>query len=216
MGTPVTNRTLPIVLGITMIIPAVGSLYRVFDLTSQWDWALKFTATHVDNLPLLIHAISAVTFLILGAFQILPGFRSRNLARHRKLGRIAGVAGLIAALSGVWMTLAHQEISTLPLLYARLLFGTLWAVFILLAIRNVLKKRLPQHRAFMIRAYAIALTAGTLPFIYLPIYLIWGELPPLLDDGVQVIGWIVNLAVAEWIIRRPTRARTPISHLQSA
>ena len=76
MGTPVTNRTLPFVLGITMIIPAAGSLFRVFDLTSQWDWALKFAATHVDNLPLMIHAISAVTFLILGAFQILPGIRN--------------------------------------------------------------------------------------------------------------------------------------------
>ena len=54
----------------------------------------------------------------------------------------------------------------------------------------------------MIRAYAIALAAGTQAFTVGigSAVLGTGELQGDLAKGA---GWIVNLAVAEWVIRRP-------------
>jgi hypothetical protein len=53
----------------------------------------------------------------------------------------------------------------------------------------------------MIRAYAIAINAGTLPFIYLPLIALYGEPGQTVDDLIQLGGWVLNLAAAEWIIR---------------
>ena len=82
-------------------------------------------------------------------------------------------------------------------------------MFILLAVRFVIQKNIAKHRAFMIRAYAIAINAGTLPFIYIPIMIVYGVAPPLIEDAIQVTGWIVNLSVAEWIIRRQPKPSLP-------
>jgi hypothetical protein len=60
----------------------------------------------------------------------------------------------------------------------------------------------------MIRAYAIALAAGTQAFTEGIAGAIFstGELPMDLAKGA---GWVINLAVAEWAIRRPARRRHP-------
>ena len=115
------------------------------------------------------------------------------------------MAGILGSLSGVWITLAHQELTGPILFYARILFGTLWIVFILAAIRAILVRDIARHRANMIRAYAIAANAGTIAFVYIPIMLIMGDTGPFIEENTQVLGWFINLAVAEWIIRRRPR-----------
>ena len=205
----VNGKALPIFLAIALIIPVLAGAYRIGVLLVEWNWVATLSPTHVDNLPLLLHVIFAILFLVLGTLQILPGFRQGNTQRHRRLGRMTAVFGLLGAATGLLMTVNHPEISTGFLFYSRILFGTLWAVFIVLAIRAVLARNLPRHRAFMIRAYAIALNAGTLPFVYFPIVIIAGDLSQGADEAIQVLGWAINLCVAEWIIRRrPRPSRT--------
>ena len=204
---PMNTRILPIFLTLACLILGGAGIYRAGDLILKWDWALEYAASHVDNLPLFLHVIFAVTFILLGAFQLLPSVRARHPRYHRKAGRITALAGIGAALSGVWMTLSYPDISGPILFYGRLIFGSLWAVFILLAVRAILMRQIIRHRAFMIRAYAIAINAGTIPFFYLPFVIIWGEPAPMVDDLFQLGGWFLNLAVAEWIIRRNPRGR---------
>ncbi len=56
----------------------------------------------------------------------------------------------------------------------------------------------------MIRAFALALPAGTLAFVLFPIVLLIGEEGnDLVFEIVQVVAWPVHLAVAEYFIRRP-------------
>jgi tetratricopeptide (TPR) repeat protein len=65
------------------------------------------------------------------------------------------------------------------------------------------------HGAWMTRAYAIALGAGTQVFTILPWVVVFGpigaadELPRTL---LMSAGWLINLAVAEYVIRRRGRA----------
>ena len=63
----------------------------------------------------------------------------------------------------------------------------------------------------MTRAYALAIAAGTQPFTLAPIVVfpeLYGELGFTLG---LTAGWVVNLAVAEWLIRRH-RLRMPAPH----
>ena len=160
----------------------------------------------VDNFPLFIHGVSMVIFLILGAlqFSVTGPFTQRLL--HRILGRIAVLGAVIGGLSGVWMTLAHVEISSPLLLIGRLLFGTAMATFAIFAIWEAMHRNLISHRNWIIRSYAIAFNAASLPLLTLsisPVILIVGEAVPIIEDAIHLLGWTINLIIAEkFFVRR--------------
>lgn len=204
------TRALPYVMGALCLIPIGGTLYRIGEILITGHWSFEFDPAIVDRLPLFIHSIAMLAFLIGGAFQFSTRIRSKRPQLHRRLGRVAGLGAIFGGLSGVWMTLLHVEISTPLLLAGRLLFGTAMALFMVLAIRAAMQRRFAQHRAWVIRAYAIAFTAATFPLFYLTAILFLGETTPLLDDTLQVAGWMINLFIAEKVfIPRPTRKGVP-------
>jgi hypothetical protein len=91
----------------------------------------------------------------------------------------------------------------------RLLFGSAMVLSIVLGVAAIRRRDFAQHGAWMLRGYAIGLGAGTQVLTRLPWILILGlpgEFPRALLMGA---GWAINLAVAEWIIRKrlvhPTR-----------
>ncbi|HET6966446.1 MAG TPA: DUF2306 domain-containing protein, partial [Acidimicrobiales bacterium] len=68
--------------------------------------------------PLVVHIIGATLYAVVGAFQFVPRFRRGHLTWHRRAGRVLSVAGLLVALSAMWMTLFYQrQPSTGSLLY---------------------------------------------------------------------------------------------------
>ena len=164
-------------------------------------------------LPVVLHVLSVATFIVFGAFQFVPGIRRRTPGWHRRMGRVLVVAGLVAALSGLWMSQfyalpAHDGV----LLYVfRMFFGTLMLVSILLAFAAIRRREVNRHRAWMMRAYAIGLGAGTQVFMLLVGEIIIGP-PGTLARALLMGGaWTLNLAIAEWVIRRrPSRGVRPV------
>ena len=94
---------------------------------------------------------------------------------------------------------------------ARLVFGAAMAASILLGLRAVLRRDFVSHRAWMIRGYAIGIGAGTQVLTALVWILVTGG---AVANGpttcaLLVAGWVLNLAVAEAIIRRPINSMRP-------
>jgi hypothetical protein len=54
----------------------------------------------------------------------------------------------------------------------------------------------------MLRAYALGMGAGTQVLIMLPVTLIVGAPTYLLRDVLMTSAWVINAALAEWLIRR--------------
>ena len=128
---------------------------------------------------------------------------------HRALGRLAAAGAVLGGLSGVWMTIAHSEIST-PLLFAgRLIFGSAMAAFAVFAIRDAMHRNFLSHRNWIIRSYAIAFNAASMPLLCLPIILIIGQPVPIIDDAFRVTGWIINLVIAERFFITTSPLRPP-------
>ncbi len=133
---------------------------------------------------------------------------------HRRVGQLLVGSGLVAALSGLWMTQFYR----LPdhdgaLLYGfRLLFGSLMALSIVLGVAAIRRREIARHRAWMMRGYALGLGAGT-QVLTLGI----GEIalgPPGEFSRALLMGagWAINLAVAEWAgRRRPAPPARPAS-----
>jgi hypothetical protein len=78
---------------------------------------------------------------------------------------------------------------------------------LVLGVTTIRRGDVAGHRAWMIRAYAIALAAGTQAFTGgIGAVLIGTDV--VQGDIAKAAGWVINLAVAEWVIRRH-RGRRP-------
>lgn len=159
-------------------------------------------------LPLVVHIVGAATYALFGILQLVPRFRRRHLTWHRRAGRVLAVAGLLVAASALWMTLLYAaQPGTGDLLYVlRLVFGSAMAACLVLGFTAVRRHDIAAHRAWMIRAYAIGLAAGTQALTEGFGGAIFGT-GVVAADLAKGAGWVINLAVAEWAIRRPARRR---------
>ena len=87
------------------------------------------------------------------------------------------------------------------------------ALSIVLGLAAIRRGEIVRHRAWMMRGYALGLGAGTQVLTLLLGEIVLG--PPGADARGLLMGaaWAINLALAEWIIRRPpappTRAAGP-------
>jgi hypothetical protein len=90
-------------------------------------------------------------------------------------------------------------------IYSRIAFVTLallWIFFTAMALIKARKKDFKTHRAYMIRSFALTLSALTLRAWKYAITNNF-ELPPMdVYRAVAWLGWVPNLLVAEWIIMR--------------
>lgn len=113
-------------------------------------------------------------------------------------------SGLLVGLSAIWMTLTYPRADgTGELLYAsRLLFGMAMIGAIVCGYVEIRRGRVSRHRAWMTRAFALGLAAGTQMLILLVWELVAGAPDVLGGDVLRVAGWIVNLALAEWVLLR--------------
>jgi len=157
---------------------------------------------------LIVHIVGACLYALVGAFQFVPRIRRRHRTWHRRAGRLLAVAGLLVAGSALWMTLLYDgKPGTGELLYVlRLGFASAMAACLILGFTAVRRHDIAAHRAWMIRAYAIGLAAGTQAFTEG----IAGALPgtgELRGDLAKGAGWAINLAIAEYAVRRPRAGR---------
>ena len=91
---------------------------------------------------------------------------------------------------------------------------SLTGVRLVLGVTAIRRRDVTTHRAWMIRGYALGLGAGTQAFTEGLGGALFGT-SVLALDASRGIAWIINLAVAEWVIRRPRRrsrrpARGPV------
>lgn len=194
---------------ILSVVPAIGGFARLHSLTQPiTEQNARFVAA---PLPVVLHVIAALTFSVLGAFQFAAAFRRRSPRWHRLAGRVVGASGLVAGVSGVWMTAATDIPTAMqgPLLLAtRLVVGSAMSLFIVLAVRSILQRDVPSHEAWMTRAYALGQGAGTQVLLLgVPALFFGGDILGSTRDVLMLTSWVSNAMLAEWLIRRH-QART--------
>lgn len=196
---------IPASLILLSLVPAIAGTARLAGLAEGARTAQN--ARFFDQpLPVVLHILSVIPYSMLGALQFSPGFRRRNRTWHRMLGRVLGICGLVAALSGLWM--AHfypwPAGDGVGVYLLRLVFGTAMLASLLIGVHAVRRRDITAHGAWMTRAYAIGLGAGTQVFTHLPYFIFIGGAPGETARTIMMgAGWIINVIVAEWIIRRP-------------
>ncbi|TDC72976.1 DUF2306 domain-containing protein [Micromonospora sp. KC606] len=186
------------------IVPVVAGTVRLTELAGSAPVEPENARFFATPEPAVVHIVAASVYCLLGAFQFAPGLRRRRPGWHRAAGLALIPCGIAAALSGLWMTVSYpQPPGDGPLLTGfRLMFGSAMTGSIALGFAAVRRRDIARHRAWMIRGYAIGLGAGTQALTLAPWILAFGETGELSRALLMLAGWLINLAVAEHVIRR--------------
>lgn len=213
-----TGWLAPVALMALAVVPGVAGVARLLDLAGGHVTAgnARFFAMPV---PVLLHILSALPFGLLGALQFAPALRGRSARWHRAAGRFLAPLGLVIAVSGLWMTVSYPwpPGDGQALYLQRLVFGSAMVAAIVAGVDAIRRRDFRSHGAWMTRAYAIGMGAGTQVLTHLPWFLLVGRPGEAVRAYLMAAGWVINLVVAEGVIRRraaraASGGRTPGRH----
>lgn len=197
----------PLALVVLSLIPVISGSLRLIEAAGGPQLMPVNPRIDASPAPLVVHVLAAAIYAVLGAFQFPARLRRRHPGWHRRSGRILVGAGLAVAGSGLWMTLFYSGAPGGVLLWAiRLLVGSTMAAAIVLGFTAIRRRDIAAHRAWMIRAYALGLGAGTQAFTEGIGEALFGtgDLSKAISMGSA---WVINALVAEWVIQRPSVRR---------
>ena len=195
----------PFALVALVVIPAISGSLRLVELAGGNQLLPPNPRITASPVPVVAHIVCAVAYAILGAFQFSGEVRRRWPGWHRVGGRFLVVLGLGVAVSALWMTLFYPRAPGGDLAYAfRLAFGSGMAASIILGFDAIRRGDVGRHRAWMARAYALALGAGTQVFTLGVANGVFGSNDVTTALGLGA-GWGINLVLVEWFIRSPRR-----------
>ena len=204
------SKTIWLVVGLIVLsaIPLLFGALRLNELASGAEITPENARFFASPLPVIVHIVGAGVYALFGAFQFVSRLWRRGTGWHRWAGRVIVPCGLIVGLSGIWMTLFYPRAEDASdLLFAlRLIFGSGMVLFIILGFIKIRRGDILEHRAWMTRAYAIGLGAGTQVLTGMIGALVFGKVNEFENALLMGAAWVINLAVAEWAVsRRRTR-----------
>ena len=213
--TRTSEWSVPVLLILLSLVPAVAGTRRVAALVGSPTITAANARFVAAPAPVVLHVIAAIPFSMLGAFQFAPAFRRRRREWHRAAGKALVVFGLVVALTGLWMAqfYAWPDGDGELLYLLRLVFGSAMVISIVAAVAAIRRGDFLSHGDWMIRGYAIGMGAGTQVLTHVPWFLLLGQPGEMARAALMGAGWVINLVVAESIIRtqQPRRVAMPLA-----
>ncbi|WP_394776256.1 DUF2306 domain-containing protein [Flavobacterium sp.] len=165
---------------------------------------LQIKQTEVNQIPFYYpifytHVYTAIFVLLAGFFQLSPSFLKKFPVAHRNIGKFyVFVVLFLSAPSGLFIGLFANGG-----LYAKMSFVTLsilWFYFTLKGFTSIKNKNIAQHKAFMLRSFALTFSAITLRFWKVILVYLFHPAPMDLYQIIAWLGWIPNLLIIEYYL----------------
>jgi len=188
----------------------------------------------------LVHIACGITALVAGPFQFVTSLRASRPKVHRATGYIYLTAVMLGGVTALRLssdtaqfaadglndhaafelfavsptvfgivpntTYVPSQFPLVPPAFASL--GIVWIVTSAAALVRARQRKFTEHRAWMIRSYSLTFGAVTTRVIGPPLLFVTQD--PVLAITLTFWSWIVNLLVAEWLVRskKPQAFRT--------
>ena len=153
-----------------------------------------------------IHVFSSVLTLLAGFTQFSGEFLKKHRRLHKLFGSIYAWDILVINFPAALIMAVYAN-GHLPSKAAFLILDCLWFWFTLKAIMEVKRGNIQGHRDYMMRSYALTLSAVTLR-TWKIILTNTTDLPPETIYMMNSwLGFVPNLLFVEWLIRRSNRSR---------
>jgi hypothetical protein len=153
-----------------------------------------------------VHVAVSMLALLAGFTQFAPRVLGRWPALHRGVGRmyvvvVCVVSGPASLIMGVY---ANGGVTSR---IAFCILAVLWIATTARGWQCARQRRWADHREWMIRSYALTLSAITLRAWKVALVFAFEPRPMDLYRLVAWLGFVPNLLVAEWLIRRHRRTK---------
>ncbi|MFB6455396.1 DUF2306 domain-containing protein [Chitinophaga sp. Hz27] len=152
------------------------------------------------KLAFYTHVFSSILTLAAGFTQFMPSILQENKKLHRLIGRIYAWDILLINFPAGFIMAIYAN-GMLPSKIAFVVLDYLWAWFTLKAILAAKKGNIQLHKEFMIRSYALTLSAITLRTWKVVLGNTLVPDPELLYKIDAWLGFVPNILLAEWYIR---------------
>lgn len=155
------------------------------------------------RIGLLLHLTGGVTAISVGLVQIWLGLTNRVGALHHALGRLYGTGIVLGSAGGFYLALTIPN--HLPYAAGLFMLCVAWVLTTGMAIFSIRRRRIEQHRDWMLRSYTV--TFAFVTFRLASTWLGgWIHVPddPVADEIDTMMAWAswaVPLLLAEPIIQ---------------
>lgn len=199
--------------GSVAVLAVVIGIFALRFLSFDPEALTEELRPNLVNHPTLFyaHVVIAPFALLVGVWQFLPV--TRRSSYHRWAGRLYVVCVALASIAGFIIAMTTEAG---PFAGAGfMILAVLWFVATAKAYFLVRAGSFAAHRVWMIRSYALTCAAITLRII-LPIGIVLGAGFTKSYIAAAWGSWIINLLIAEWILRRIRfRETVPLRPLRS-
>ncbi len=158
---------------------------------------------HIDHwrIAFFIHVYASLWVLLAGFTQFSKRIQKSNPVLHRSFGYIY-VTDVILVTGPAGLLMGFYANGGPSSRIAFVVLAALWIFFTVMALLKAKQGDYKSHRHYMIRSYALTLSAITLRAWKFSITNNF-ELPPMdVYRAVAWLGWVPNLIFAEFWIRR--------------
>lgn len=170
---------------------------------------VAITSTTIQYPILVTHIVLAFIALVTGFLQFVDRIRTKNPRIHRNIGRIyvgsVFISGLLA-----FVLYFYAENFTKALAF--LVLAVFWLFTTGKAYRKAVKRRLNEHREWMIRSFGVTLVAVSAR-ILVPVILLCfaafhgftlpGGIEQTIGEVLKVniwVGLVLDIVIVEWLI----------------
>ena len=164
---------------------------------------LRIKQQYIDidhwRIAFFVHVYASLWVLLAGFTQFSTSLQRSRPGLHRKLGYIY-VLNVLLITGPAGLLMGFYANGGIPSRISFILLATGWIFFTAMALVKAKRGDFRSHRHYMMRSYALTLSALTLRAWK------WGitnsfELPPMdVYRAVALLGWVPNLLLAEWLI----------------
>ena len=164
---------------------------------------LRIKQQYIDidhwRIAFFVHVYASLWVLLAGFTQFSTSLQRSRPGLHRKLGYIY-VLNVLLITGPAGLLMGFYANGGIPSRISFILLATGWILFTAMALVKAKRGDFRSHRHYMMRSYALTLSALTLRAWK------WGitnsfELPPMdVYRAVAWLGWVPNLLLAEWLI----------------
>ena len=91
------------------LIPVLAGALRLNELMGSPEITANNARFVASPIPVTVHIVSVTVYSLLGALQFVPSLRRGRPSWHRIAGRILVPAGVLVALTGLWMNFFYPR-----------------------------------------------------------------------------------------------------------
>ncbi len=106
----------------------------------------------------IFHIVPGVLFLTFAPLQFVARIRRRRISIHRGSGRILATFAAISGVLALVVNFLFPAFGGISTQSAVVFSGVLFLFSLSMAIRHILRKEVRQHREWMIRTFALAMS----------------------------------------------------------